>query len=260
MLRFESRVLASPLSRALWAEALKLKGTLALWMCLIAPGVVIALQVLQLLASSNDPPAQAGEDPWPRFVNATLALWAFLMLPLFTTLQAALLGALEHGERQWKHLLALPLPRSSHYLAKALGLIALLILATAALCALLPLLGQLLKLRPELGFQGWPDLGFMLKKALQIALCAQCMLAIQLAVALHWRSFTIAVSVGMSATVMGFLIGQSARYGPWFPWTMGIQPITRNPAIELVMLASIVGALTVTALSVAWFQRRDFVD
>jgi hypothetical protein len=250
---------ASPLVRALSAEALKLKGTLALWMCLIAPGVVIALQVLQLLARGGSMTAEAGE-PWPRFVSATLALWGFLMLPLFVTLQAALLGALEHSERQWKHLLALPMSRSSHYLAKAFALLALLLLATLALCALLPVLGQLLKLRPALGFHGWPELGLMVEKALQIALCAQFMLAIQLAIALHWRSFTVAVAVGMSATVMGFLIGQSPDYGPWFPWTMAIQPVTRNPAVELVMLASLIGALAVSALSIAWFKRRDFLD
>jgi hypothetical protein len=34
--------------RALSAELLKLRGTLALWMCVIAPAVVVGLYVLQV--------------------------------------------------------------------------------------------------------------------------------------------------------------------------------------------------------------------
>jgi hypothetical protein len=54
------------LARALSAEALKLKGTLALWMCLIAPAVVAALYVLQIAAKkiTAGPPGVA-RDPAP---------------------------------------------------------------------------------------------------------------------------------------------------------------------------------------------------
>ena len=37
------------LARALAAEALKLRGTLALWMCVVAPGLVVGIYVLQIL-------------------------------------------------------------------------------------------------------------------------------------------------------------------------------------------------------------------
>ena len=113
------------LARALSAEALKLRGTLAMWMCLIAPAVVVGLYVLQI--TFRDIPARPNIDPataWQGFAYSAFGLWAFLMLPLFVTLQSALLAGLEHGERQWKHLLALPLPRATHYFAKAIALLA----------------------------------------------------------------------------------------------------------------------------------------
>ena len=34
------------LARALWAEQLKLRGTLALWMCVVAPALVVGVYVL----------------------------------------------------------------------------------------------------------------------------------------------------------------------------------------------------------------------
>ena len=101
------------LRRALHAESLKLRGTLALWMCLIAPATVVALYVLQV--SFSEFGMRTGGDPakaWFAFSQSILVLWLLLMLPLFITLQSALLAGLEHGERQWKHLLALPVPRS----------------------------------------------------------------------------------------------------------------------------------------------------
>lgn len=245
------------LRRVLAAEALKLKHTLALWMCVIAPAVVVLLQVLQLLLHRGSAEAVAG-DPWMGFGRAILALWSFLMLPLFVTLQAALLAALEHQERHWKHLLALPVPRGAHYLAKAAMLAALLALATLLLVGvLIPLCGQLLRLRPAMGMNGWPDLATLGTLAAQVYAASLLMLALQIWVALRWRSFTVAVATGMSATVMGFLIGQSATWGPWFPWTMAVQPMTRNPSPGTVVLVSTLGAVLVTAIGARAFARRE---
>lgn len=247
------------LLRALSAEAVKLKHTLALWMCLIAPAVVALLQALQQLVRPL-PADHAIPDPalWHQYGRAVLALWAFLMLPLFVTLQAALLGALEHQERQWKHLLALPVPRSVHFLAKAMALAALLALATLLLVVVLvPAGGALLGLRPALGLTGVPDLLSLWVKALQVYLAGLLMLTLQLWVALRWRSFTIAVAVGMSATVMGFLIAQSGTFGPWFPWTMAVQPLSRHPDPWLICGVSTVAGVAVVCSGAWWFSRRE---
>lgn len=250
---------ASALRRTLAAEAVKLKHTLALWLCLIAPAVIVLLQVLQLLLHKGSGDAVAGQA-WNGFGRAVLALWAFLMLPLFVTLQAALLGTLEHQERHWKHLLALPLPRGVHLLAKVLLLAALLALATTLLVlVLIPVCGQMLRLRPDLGLEAWPDLDTLGLLAAQVYTGALLMLSLQVLIALFWRSFTVAVAVGMSATVMGFLIGQSATWGPWFPWTMAMQPLTRHPDPAAVLTLSVVGAVVVTTIGAWRFGAREDV-
>ena len=250
------------LFRALHAEALKLKGTLALWMCLIAPAVVVALYVLQI-SFSRIPVAGGARDPaqaWLMLAQAVFGLWTFLMLPLFITLEAALLAGLEHGERQWKHLLALPLPRGAHYLAKLLALAALIAFGFLALVALVPPAGvALMWLKPAFGLAGAPPWAFLLRTAGQAYLASLLVVSISCWIAVRWSSFTVAVSAGMSATVMGFLIGQSERFGHWYPWSMPVQVLAgKGQWIEFVLVAGSCGGLLVALLGLLDFRRREF--
>jgi hypothetical protein len=252
----------SALARALSAETLKLKGTLALWMCLIAPAVVVVLYVLQI-SFAHLPAARGEPDPalaWEMYCKSVLGLWAFLMLPLFVTLEAALLAGLEHADRQWKHLLALPLPRGAHYLAKLVALVALVGLAFLALVALIPLGGLLLTwLRPAFGIAGMPPWDYLLRSAGQAWVASLFVVALQCWIAVRWQSFTVAVSVGMSATVMGFLIGQSERFGHWYPWSMPVQVLAgKGQWTEFVMAAGLIGFAVAGLLALVDFRRREF--
>lgn len=246
------------LARALWAEQLKLRGTLALWLSLIAPAVIVGLYVLQMAFQKTPKVMPDSEAAWMQLGQTCLALWSMLMLPLFITLEAALLGALEHSAQQWKHLLALPLPRGAHYLAKLVTLAALLLAAMLLLIVvLMPLGGWVLGQLGPLPLTGAPPVAAWLDTGWRIYLCSFLIVALHTAIALHWRSFTVVVIVGMSATVMGTRIGQSADYGPWFPWTMPLQPLTEHPLIGIVMLTSLVGAMMVSALALWAFDRRE---
>ena len=77
----------SALVRALVAEVRKLKRTLAAWMVIIAPLLVIVFTAFIRLAST---PEQTSEDAWPGLVGNVLAIWSIIMLPLFVALEAAL--------------------------------------------------------------------------------------------------------------------------------------------------------------------------
>jgi hypothetical protein len=249
------------LRRALSAEAVKLHGTLALWMCLIAPAVVVVLYVLQISVSRI--PAGHTPDPdraWVGFSQSILALWAFLMLPLFITLESALLAGLEHGDRQWKHLLALPLPRDVHYLAKLAALSVLVAAAFAALLALMPVGAAVLGLlKPEFGIAGPPPLASLLRTTAACYSAALLMIALHTWIAIRWRSFTVAVSIGMSATVMGFLIGQSERFGHWYPWSMPLQVLAgKGQWTSFVVIAGLAGGLLGGLAGLADFRRREF--
>jgi len=246
--------------RAVSAESLKLKGTLALRLCFIAPGLVVLLSVLQLLLSKSGQPLATPALAWERFIQGVMLLWAFLMLPLYVTLQAALLAGLEHGEKQWKHLLALPLPRSAHYLGKLVVLIGMVVLATLVLALLIPAGGWvLMQVHNPLGIGGEVPWTFLGARALAILAASACIIGLHLWIALRWTSFTVAVATGMTATVAGFLIGQSARFGPWYPWTLPMQVFAgQGELMGQVALAGLLGGLLAVALGLRDFVRREY--
>lgn len=250
----------SALVRALSAEAMKLRGTLALWMCLIAPATVVGLLVLQISFSDLSertplPPAEA----WQSFVRGALTFWAFLMLPLFVTLESALLAGLEHASQQWKHLLALPLPRSAHYLAKLIALAALVVLAMLALLVLVPIGGwAVMQLQPRAGIGGTPPWETLLNGLAACLAATGLMLALHTWIAIRWRSFTVAVAAGMTATVCGFLIGQSERFGPWYPWSLPLHALVGEDGVTgPVMLLGVLGGGAVGAAALWDLLRRD---
>ena len=239
------------LRRALSAEALKLRGTLALWMCLIAPATVVALLVLQLTFQEiRHLPAYPADEAWMRFAQGVLALWTFLMLPLFVTLQSALLAGLEHANQQWKHLLALPLPRGAHYLAKLLALAAMAMLAMIVLLLLIVLGGGLLSLlQPKFGIGGPPPWAFLLSRIPAIFAATLLIIALHNWIAIRWRSFTVAVSIGMTATVAGFLIGQSKSFGHLYPWSLPAQVLAGDgERLKYAVLVGLLGGMVVAAL------------
>ena len=246
------------LAGALSAETLKLRRTLALRMSVVTPAVVVGLCVVQfgLTKALDGQPSPA--VAWRAFAGASFALWAFLMLPRFVTLEAALLAGIEHGDRQWKHLLALPVPRSGHYLAKWAALAGLLLGAALVFAALIALGGWIvMHVRPQIGLAGWPPWGWLLRRCTGMVAAALLMAAIQLWVSIRWSSFTIAVGAGMSATVAGFLIGQS-QFGHWYPWTLPVQLFGRDGRhAGFALAASLLGAAAVVALSVWEFSRRE---
>ncbi len=252
----------SPLLRALSAESLKLRRTLALWMCLIAPATVVALYVLQVSFtkfSGNRPPMAAAEA-WFAFSQSILVLWCFLMLPLFVTLQSALLAGLEHADNQWKHLLALPIPRRVHYLAKVIVLVAMVLAAFVLLLLLIPIGGWLLMhVQPAFGLAGPPPLANLARLAAAGFAASLLMVALQSWIAIRWRSFTIAVAAGMSATVVGFLIGQSERFGHWYPWSMASQVLAgQGQHLQFVVAAGMIGGVAATALGLLDYLRAEY--
>lgn len=248
-----------PLSRVLVAEAIKLRRTLALWMCLIAPAVVVLLYLMMALTANRSlQPADAAEA-WAGWFRTVSGLWSFLMLPLFITLEAALLAGLEHANQQWKHLFALPVPRWQHYFAKLVALLALVALATVALLPLSVLGGWAVGFgRGVAQLQGMPVLAtFPLQLFASIA-AAALMVALHTLIALRWRSFTASVAFGMAATVGGFLISQSSRWGHWYPWGLPMRVfLPDSPQFGFVVQYGLLGGLVVSLSGLWLFSRRE---
>lgn len=207
------------LARSLHAEILKLKHTLALRLAIVAPLVIVVLQVAMFL-DQQPYGLPEGTTPWTWYGQMVMVFWGLLMLPLFVTLETALAGGLEHSDDHWKHLYALPVPRGAIYAAKQFSGMALIGVSTVALPIFLILGGLLLRvLRPDLGLDapipwlrifGYPFLTY---------LSAWLLISIQTWVNLRWKSFVVASAVGIAMTVAGVVIVNS-DWGSFYPWAV----------------------------------------
>lgn len=93
----------SELARAMSAESLKVKRTLALRLAVIAPLFIVMLQLGVYLARGEDV-ERAASNPVVGFSRQIVTLWTLLFLPLWATLAASLCASLDHNGNHWDQL------------------------------------------------------------------------------------------------------------------------------------------------------------
>ncbi|MCJ7582145.1 MAG: ABC transporter permease [Candidatus Aminicenantes bacterium] len=205
--------------RALSAEIIKLKHTLALWLAVIIP-MIIALLQFSIILFRGQSYLQNAEDPMLWLGRQTIFFWTFLALPLFITLETALLAGLEHSQNNWKHLFALPVPRSMIYATKqtaGLSIVGISFLALVGYIFLMEI--GLAFIKPELGFNlNLPWLQILKHSALAY-IGSLLLIVLHTWVGLRWHSFVVAMSFGISMTVIGLLL-INADWARFYPWTL----------------------------------------
>lgn len=206
------------LGAALSSEVIKLKRTLALLMVVIAPGVISFLGFV--IALNREKPFTEAIDPVTYFGNNVMMLWSLLMLPLFIALETALTSYIEHAGNNWKHLFALPVPRTTIYYSKLCVNLFIAFLASVSLYIQLFLGGFLIALiRPDLGFH--MDLPW-LKTAVVLAVIyvpTMLLVVIHSWISIRWKNIVISLGSGIAAVVMSVIIMQS-KYISFYPWTI----------------------------------------
>ena len=244
--------------RALSAELLKTKRTLTFWLTLLAP-VSVAFLMLVLFFQQGE---QMGhrDNLWHSLIQNSLIIWTLLMLPLFVTLETGLLSALEHHNKAWKQLYALPVPRWAVYVAKqviALGLIGLSMLVLAAMMVGVGLLFRVIK--PALSFSAPIPWATLAQSVALGYLASWLIISLHLWVSARWPSFVAAMGAGIVTTVAGVMVINS-EWARWYPWTLpGLVAIgsLEGEAIAVPLALGIVGGIAV-ALAGGWnVIRRD---
>ncbi len=244
---------------ALKAEMVKSKRTLALWLAFIAPFVIAFLNLLIYIQRASSL-VEEGANPWYSLAQNDFVLWALLMLPLFATLETALLNGLEHNQKNWKLLFSMPISRGSIYAAKQIVSLALIGLSTLVLCGLILLSGLFLKaIIPAYGF----DAAIPWKEILTVAffsyLASWLIISVHLWVSAWWSSFVVAMGVGVVATIAAVLMINS-DWANYYPWTMpGLVTTTLRggQAIGIQPIIGLAGGLLVALIGGIAFTRRD---
>ncbi len=244
--------------RTLAAELLKLRRTLAFWMILIAPGVVILLNFFMFHERSAYYIKQ-NRPLWDALQKNSFVFWGILMLPLYLTLQTALLSALEHSEDRWRNLLAMPVPRWALYWAKLAIPCAMLLCSSAIMSFGTLLNGVVLRiLKPELQFPAPLPWAAAWHDTWVASVTALLLLSVQHWVSLRFSSFAASASFGICATITGAILINSQKYGPWWPWCLPAQLMSAKPeAVAHALWYSAIGALVVAVLGTIEFWRRE---
>ena len=237
-------------------EVAKLRRTLALRMATLSPLVVVGLYFLVGM-NGGGALVRPGADPWASLTRNTVQLWTLLMLPMFITLETSLLAGLEHNERNWKFLLSLPVPKWTIYVAKLIVTIVLIWLAHTVLIAGTMVSGAVLRqFSPKMSLTALPiaTIAWPLAK---VSLAMLLAVTIQHWVSLRWPSFVAAMGFGMGAMVVGFLAVNSAKYGPWIPWSLTLPTLMPRGTYMINPMAFSTVMAAVTAVAGAWHFTRS---
>ncbi|MGH7632653.1 MAG: ABC transporter permease [Gemmatimonadaceae bacterium] len=253
----------SSYARAVSAELLKLKRTLALWLAVGAPLAVVLLNVV-VYSRTRELDAPGG-SALIGFAQLSFTMWTIIVLPLYAALAAALVAATDHQGDHWAQLLALPVPRASIFAAKYVATACLLALSELAfVTAVVGASILLAALRPALHGQPVPA-ALVAVRGLESGLAACLVVAIQTLVSLRFRSMVVGLGLGIVA-VLG-LLGGVARVGlgtiaiyvyPWAlaPTTMGRLWEAHADRVPVAIGGALAGLLMAVAGS-WWLARRD---
>ena len=242
---------ASPFFAPLIVEARKLNRSLAALLAVAAPALIAIFAFFMTLRGK-------APMPWDMWMMNAAAIWAFFMLPMSATALTALVAHMEHGPKSWDHLRALPLPRWRLYAAKAVCVLAVVALMSAAVLAMtwgaVTLAGAI---KPRVAPSGAFALTAHATLFGKIYLAALLMIAIQLWVALRYASFVPALAVGIGGTFFS-VVATSAKQGVFFPWQMPVNMLATEPWRVNTALGLGFGLGVVALIAALWrLSRRE---
>jgi hypothetical protein len=241
-----------------------MKRTIALKMVVLAPAAVVLLVFLMAANAPFSTIKRGGTGKeWAGLTQLAFLFWAGLMMPLYIALEAALVAGLDHSENQWKSLLARPVPRWTWYVAKLIVVIAMLASSMVVLQSAILIAGAILpRLQPELTF-GFPvPWASIFQQGAQVAALAFLSVTIQHWVSLRWRSFSVAIGVGIVAMVVGYVAAMTTFRTPdwpqYFPWALPMLVLSRHPQdVEAALWVSAAIGLVVATAGCLDFCRRE---
>jgi hypothetical protein len=245
----------SPFWRLFRAERVKLRKSWPMLTAVLAPLCQAAfLGVIFWFSGSRVQLFRPASRFW---LELNYLAWNLLLMPIGAGLVCELSWEQEREARAWNLLLVQPVARRSHYLAKLLGHLSLLLLAQVLLVLMLLLVGFVLRLGPDLRM-GPPALLILLRFAAFSALASVAVVAFQ-----TWLSMRCpGLWAGLATALLGswltaHWVGASALV-QFLPWGMAGQVILVFDRLHTLPWIQALGSLG-TAVALAALGSADFV-
>lgn len=211
------------------AEFIKLRRTVALWLVLVIPLAVVALELFLLFDRTSHPMGDAA-NVWRNLLGNGWSFWLMLFVPMLVTFEAASLHNLEHSGKHWKQLHAFPLPRWSLYATKMV--VCALLVGVSFLIATLGFVADVL-IYSAFGGHGlaseipWVDILGTAGKA--YAAC-WLIIAIQSWLSARFAGMAIPVCIGFTALLIGAILIpiRQGAISAWHPWMLPLYTLTNG--------------------------------
>ncbi|PTX14929.1 hypothetical protein C8N40_10927 [Pontibacter mucosus] len=213
---------------SLSAETLKLKNTFALWLAILAPCALLSMNVL-VFWSKGQHFVTDGVNPWHRFAAQNFGVYALLLMPIYIALLTSLTNGIEHKANGWKHLYALPLPKSTIYTAKATTVLGLVLLSNVVFVVAYLAAGLFLSMvRPDLGFDAMTGLLPVYISVLKLFLATFVIIALQFWLSIRWSSIALSMGVGIIG-IITLMIALRWEYIHYYPFAYPFMAIKGFP-------------------------------
>ncbi|KEK22966.1 ABC transporter permease [Bacillus gaemokensis] len=192
--------------KTMQAEFYKIKKT-KIWILLLLSPV---LSGIIAYANASDYPDY---KHWELIYNIMLTIHGMLLLPLLTGIFTAFICRYEHSNGGWKQLLVQPISRYHVYIIKFLFV--LLFIGAMQVFFIMGYIsiGQLLHI------SGPFPLATIVKSVVGGWIAILPLIALQLWVSSIWSSFAAPIALNVIATIPAVIIANSARFGPFYPWS-----------------------------------------
>lgn len=202
-------------------ELRKLNRSLALLLAVAGPSLIAFLTFFMVLRGRRVP-------SWDSVMQNATGVWAIFMLPMTVTALTALVAHMEHGPRTWDHLRSLPVPRWRIYAAKAICVVALVVIMTGLnLSMAYGSVSGAATLKPSVTPTGTLDVANLLLLNVRVVVAAILLITIQFWTALRFSSFVPALGLGIGGTFFS-VMAASAKAGVFLPWLMPVNMMAKD--------------------------------
>lgn len=227
--------------RILSADWLKIRGKGLWFLVFLGPLGLVAMQGLNFGLRYDYLTQHYSADLWGGLLN-NIAAFVPVALYLGGTLLCSMWAGIEHQEGGWKQLLALPVSRTTVFMAKLILILVLIFISCLLLSAGSMILGLLLGCKIELT---------PYKDILRIGLLSYAatlpVLMLQLWLSLSFRNQTLPVSIGLILSVCSMFTMFSSEWvpltWPYLAWSSGYSALFSGAGLLLGMLLLLPGAL-----------------